>query len=1079
MARYPAGCGFSSANVTKEVRIGYREWLLPFSASPEAGVAFARTTADPRPHLAAEDVLRIGQERPLDQDRSAPVSQTGIALARGFPGQSGERLEVYGTNLERLPSLCSVVRGSDRVRTNKDARPALKEGDTVVFALQLDGRTVLAGSVSADGFTVDAAIDRPTGTALPCYRVVPGKGPRSSAPVAPDLGGIISDIKGEADAEFGGAGIDGALLPGQLMPTRGAKHVKTSEDLRPYLSPFSVLRVGQTYPHVVSPKPGVTQGSLDVLATWRPDSGSYPGYLTRYRPLPGLASATRGKRCLRVTSDVRAILQAGDLIMFDRTARLVVGFERPPKGAAGEVLTGSGPTVTKDTVCLSHPFPGDSAEDRAWYFHDGRRLLNPATMRLQVTRGSSDAVPVGPDGKPGPDPRPLLRANDELKLLCGEQGIVDGAFPEPRTLWATSRRVLVGAEESAPVTRHGVSLAAPFGETAWSSPALLQTATSTAGAKQSCLIIREGRRILPGGVAVTHGTPVYEPKQDLREVLGAGDVIQAGIFRETAVAGGTAQAAALTGVTGDVRLPVSEGAIQMLLPHSGRTEAGLPLALLDYRKLPCNVSVTTGSKEVVTLCDMTDVLLGTPVLRIGPYRRLLAGDSTLLSPSRVGLAEPFPGPTRKDVPAYAATFGLPDAAAGTEDIAYGKLPGCGHVIHGSAYVSTTSDVTSYVAIGDALQVGTRRLLVVAAPPSPRSLRLTVPWPGPSAQCVPLSRMYRRLELPGRLACTNDSPDCRSSEDMRQGIAVGEVLVVVSRTGAGSGGTRVSEATGTPLAPNEREFTVVTPFTDEAVTLSEAYTGATEDGMPAYRVLFGSGAGVLMPGHVTVTKGLPYVKTSEDLSGSIRAGERLRVGLREFTAAEPITPSGFTLSEKYPGTSADGLKVFNLGRTERQASLEALAALKLRCRSIYCLAKIEQLERGTPSDLARSLTAGRAPRAVLASLASDQSAVPYVPTPEEYARGAFTADAATKSILSADEEDRMDVEREWKQWFKTAASEARQDDAAAEVASAASPDMLGGNAEGMPPPHLFDEDGGLTEADAAAGAEAGVRRSHPA
>ncbi|KAA0172698.1 hypothetical protein FNF27_05798 [Cafeteria roenbergensis] len=1092
-AAYPPACGLSTSNVTRDVRIGYREWLLPFTASPTTDKAFAPTSSDPRPHLAPEDVVRIADERPLDQDATSAMVPSGLALLHGFPGPTGETLPVWGTNLERLPAFCSVERGSARVRTSKDARPALRDGDTVVLSQQLDGRVVVAGSISEEGFDLAEPVTRFTGEALPCWRVVPGKGPRSQV-LPPDLGGVIASIKGEADAEFGGAGIDGALLPGLLLPTRDQTKVGTTEDLRPYLFPLAVLRVGPTYPHVVAPAPGVRSDALNILARWRPDSAKLPGYLTGYRVLPGLASAVRGRRCMKVTSDVRTILGPGDVIMVDRTARLVVAFSRPSgKAARGELLEGDGPTVTADTVCLSHPYQGETAENRAWFFHDGRRLVPPAVMRLAVTPGSADAVPVGADGKPGPDPRGTLVAGDELKLFCDGADDDVAGFVEPRTVWSTARRVIVAGEDTAPVTRHGIALSEPFEDASaadssssgsglqGAAASLLQadaTALATTGAPAGagggkplvCLVLREGRRLLPGTATVTHGTAVYETSADLRDLLAAGDVIQAGIYRETAVAGGTAPSAAMTGVAGDVRLPVARSTLQTLAAHEGKTEAKLTLAAKDYRRLPCNVSVVHGSKEITTLCDMTDVLLGVGTLRVGVYRRLTMGDPVGLTPTTALLRVPYPGPTRKDVPAYASTRDAGPSSA-FEDVAYGRLPGCAHVIHGSPYITTTSDLTQFVTVGDALRIGTRRLLVVASPPAPRSIRLTVPWPGPTAQCLPTSRMYRRLELPGRLDCSEGQPDCVTSQDTRGAVAVGEVIVIVSRSSASGAQPRVSEATGTPLAPNEREYTVVTPFTDRALTLSEAYTGPTEKAMPAYRVLFGSGAGVLLPGHVAVSKGSPYARTSEDVSGSVRAGERLRIGLREFTAVEPITPSGLTLSEAYPGTTADGLKAFNLGRTQRQASLEALAALKLRCRSIYCLAKIEQLERGTPSDLTRSLTAGKAPRAVLAALASDQSAVPYVPTPEEYARGAFTADATTKAILASDEDDREDVEREWQRWFRDAASTARKDEAAADAASQER--ELGGAASGLPPPHLFEPGGKLTEQDAADGAEARV------
>jgi hypothetical protein len=1049
MNKYP-GCGLLSANVTREVRIGYREWLLPFTGSPTADQTFVPTSSDPREHLLVEDVLRVADERPLDQ--GGDLSKEGIVLRAGYPGMTGKEVPVYGTNLVRLPGLCDVVKGAARVRTSKDVRAILKEGDTVVFPMQLDGRSVVAGSLDASGFEVDEELSRLTRVGLPCYRVDPDKGPRTHI-VPQDLGDVINSIQGEAEAEFGGQGIDCDLLPGMLTMTRDDLSVGSTEDLQPYIFPMAVMGIDVTYPHVVSPMAAITQTQFAVLDHWKLDSGKYPGCLTRYRVLPGLADATQGKHCVSVNADVTDIVAPGDVVMIDRSARLVVAFQRPPPGTPGELLTGDGPTVTESVVCLSHPFPGDTVSQRAWYFHDGERLLDPSKLKLKVTPGSTTVEVVGPA-----DAREFVRARDELRLFCDDvQGRAKygvAGFPEPMVAWPASSKVLVAPEDGAAVTTHSIELAEGWGGAASPEP--------------GCLVMLEGRRMLPGAVDVTHDTAVWAPSADLRELLVTGDVVRAGIYRDTAVAGG--DAAPTSGVPGDIRTAVTREALQTLVPHPGKTEKSLPLSQYYYRQLPCNVTVQQGSPVVTTLCDMTDVLLGLSVLRIQVYRRLIVASSVdvpAITPTSFLLSKPYQGHSKKNIPVYANTLD-DQGPSHTHDLAYGKLPGCANVIHDSPYISVTTDITSFVTTGDALRIGTREMLIVAQPPTPRSIRITVPWPGKTEQCLPISRMFRRVELSGALSCEAGSPGCVSSRDVRKEAAIGEVIVIVSKASE-TGPTRVSEATGTPLRPNEREFTIVTPYTATEVTLSEAYTGPTEKNMAMFRVIFGSGAGVLLPGFVTVTQGSPYAKTSEDLSGSIRAGETLRLGLREFAVMEPITPSGFTLTVPYTGTSTTGLKAFNLGRTERQVSLEALAALKLRCRSIFCLAKIEELERQTPSELSRSLTAGKASKAVLAALHSDQSAIPYLPTPEEYARGEYTADAVTKRILSEDEHDREDVEHEWSRWFKTAEQSLRGQ---AELSDSAVAPAPGGNPRGLPNSQL-----GAMEDAARFAAEARVQELH--
>jgi len=229
----------------------------------------------------------------------------------------------------------------------------------------------------------------------------------------------------------------------------------------------------------------------------------------------------------------------------------------------------------------------------------------------------------------------------------------------------------------------------------------------------------------------------------------------------------------------------------------------------------------------------------------------------------------------------------------------------------------------------------------------------------------------------------------------------------------------------------REYAVVTPFTAAGLTLSEAYGGRAEDGVVGYRVITGGGAGLLLPGQAAVTQNSPFVSTSEDLSGMLRAGERVRLALAEFSVREPITHKGFTLTEGYPGTTAEGLKVFALGRDKEQASLEALASLKLRCRSIYCLAKLEEMERAVPVDVARSLGAGALARSALQEAArkdgagaaeADEAAEVALSATAPWMVGAEedeTAAKAAERLLGRDSAERAAAEAEWTRWYEAA------------------------------------------------------------
>jgi len=325
-------------------------------------------------------------------------------------------------------------------------------------------------------------------------------------------------------------------------------------------------------------------------------------------------------------------------------------------------------------------------------------------------------------------------------------------------------------------------------------------------------------------------------------------------------------------------------------------------------------------------------------------------------------------------------------------MAYRQLPGTVAVISGSAIVSSSQDLTGLLAVGDVVVVGATSSagLSVAAPPAFGGFRLTAPYPGPTGSGLPAAVQYRRTPLSSTLDVRHGSPYAASHADLRGEVAAGDTLEVVT-TAAG--------------ARTARQFVAVPPLTATSITLSEAYAGDTEAGVTVYRLVGGAGAGVLLPGTATVRSGLDMVRTSEDLSGAVRAGDRLRIATLEVQAAEPITPDGFSLVGGYRGTSAQGLRVYNLGRTSQQLSLEQLGRLKLQCRSIFCLAKLEEMERAVPTDITRSLNAA--------------ALLPATPGAEDAAAAAggdLSAVTTRTQILVDEAAAEASVEREWRQWF---------------------------------------------------------------
>ena len=116
-----------------------------------------------------------------------------------------------------------------------------------------------------------------------------------------------------------------------------------------------------------------------------------------------------------------------------------------------------------------------------------------------------------------------------------------------------------------------------------------------------------------------------------------------------------------------------------------------------------------------------------------------------------------------------------------------------------------------------------------------------------------------------------------------------------------------------------------------------------------------------------------------------------------------------------------------GGDELKSVLEQLGRLKLLCRSLFCLAKIEELERAEPADITRSLNAA----ALMPPPPEPDGGAP--PPPAGRARDVALARMAAAAAA---------VEREWRAWFDKAQT------ALGAVNAAARPP---GAAAGWPPP----------------------------
>lgn len=723
------------------------------------------------------------------------------------------------------------------------------------------------------------------------------------------------------------------------------------------------------------------------------------------------------------------------------------------------VATQEGSTVevvSTGRFLLAAPYTGPSAAGVPLYRSGAQQL--PGTA--DVTQGSELVRAKGFDA------RPALQSGDVLQLGAWLPSVVaGGALPTIRLGDATAPALPAAQSGSGGAADDSASSPGGIGKATFHlrEPLSLPSAAGLRGRKYP-------RRLLAGRFAFAGASNVVYTSADLRQFVGASSVLRIAGFThllpastggssgEAAGSAAGSAAASSARVAGSASLtqrspvdfPVGPSRITMAWQLA---EAASPLLVLyksegvaaspgayggAFAATRCPVMPVLSQLAQATLSDATRALLGSKAVEC--VAGLPVDDHRVWVAGHVDTSAPL---FRLDKP--------------SEELAYRQLPGTVAVIAGSPIVSTTADLTGYMAIGDIVVMGAALTptFTIAAAPTYGSFRLTAPHPGPTASGLPLAVQYRRVRLSSALDVTFGSPTAGTHSDIRGEVTAGDTIEVAS------------SLTGVRVV---REFVVVPPLTPTSITLSEAYAGASETGCAAYRLVGGSGPGLLLPGTVTVSQGSDLVRSTEDLSGSVRAGDRLRVATFEVQAAEPITPEGLALTAAYSGTSASGLRAYNLGRTSQALTLEQLGRLKLQCRSIFCLAKIEEMERAVPTDITRSLNAA----ALL---------------PPGGGEGSGSAVGDRDALLAQQAAAEAAVEREWRAWYMKAKSQlglldgatggasapagsgpAQSDPAAAQAAAAAA---AGAGADGK----LYFKDPQALPRAQQLSAEAGHDRAH--
>lgn len=1061
---------------------------IPGSAGMESGSARVAAAGgfDFRPYIAPGSVVKIGGRGPLVVSPSAPVTAAGFELEAAYPGAAERNAAVErlpdvrplplrfmlsqdGTFLTAAPPSESTLRASlaAAIATARGEKPPPSvAGAADAASLALTGG--LGGSGSSSSGSSGAGGDSSARAGELLSFIAPGDvlllmtSPMRFAVVAAVGGGGASDaalhVRLTAAVELPVQQQAGA---GKPAAAAGAQPSSQRESIRVFYAGFR--RADGCTASVALGASVATISGCDARTRVRPADELFVGDPTSGAPWraffdTGVADSAAVAAAL---NSAVAGGGAGDGAAAASTIASKVAV-MPLLVAAQE--GSSSDAVSASSVRLAVPYSGTAALENVPLYKSGAQQL-PGTVSVMHAQAVATVE--------GFDARALVQSGDVITLGALLPSIVAGGALPVVDLQAPP--VPVGADAA-------IARAAQPPSAAAAGPA----ATAT-GVDRGSFYLREAIAVPPLAKVRARKMPLrLLPARVAFGGGGSGSSggADSGAAAGPAVGGGTL---AVLFTASDMRLwvgpatPLAVGAYSHLLPAQpygdggggggGSSGAGggdgggaaasasAPAVHLahripsDFPVGPSRVSLAWAPPPIPVTIAPLSVQGGaawhadaefTPSAPGGPFTWSRCPTLPALSPlaaatltdaSRAalrawseGCAAALPASdTRVWLPAYVDTSDaglLPPVSFGAEELAYKQLPGTVAVIAGSAIVSSTADLTGYMAAGDVVVIGALQLLpappglaagltgvaggsasaaaaaagarspttyTIAAPASMTAFRLTAPHPGPTSSGLPLLVQYRRVRLSSSLDVTFGSPTAATHRDIRGEVAAGDTIEIVSSLGANPGG-----ATGGRIV---REFVVVPPLTESSITLSEAYPGANEAGCAAFRLVGGSGPGVLLPGTVTVTEHSDLVRSTEDLSGSVRAGDRLRIATLEVQAAEPITPQGFALAAPYAGTSATGLRAYNLGRTSQARSLEQLGRLKMGCRSVFCLAKLEEMERAIPTDITRSLNAA----ALL---------------PPGGGAGASATDNRDE-ILARQAEAEAAVEREWREWFSKA------------------------------------------------------------
>eukprot|EP00943_MAST-04B_sp_MAST-4B-sp1_P003017 g3017.t1 len=419
--------------------------------------------------------------------------------------------------------------------------------------------------------------------------------------------------------------------------------------------------------------------------------------------------------------------------------------------------------------------------------------------------------------------------------------------------------------------------------------------------------------------------------------------------------------------------------------------AGIPLC--GY------VSVVKDSVIVRSTCDLRSEISIGEGIRIGTH------ETTVVNPrdgNTLTLSDPYPNVTNPKTKAYKIDY-KPHTALGCK-----ALPGKVDVTYNNTLVRTTMDLRTAIGTGETIRIHNEEF-TVTLPRDEITLTLSNPYPFKSNGLEDACKKVRPWDggvspIGCCVATTEYSNIVRTTRDFRNDLKLGDMIRIrtetfkieapftgtsfivspESRLVSGSGlwaykvsdcselpGT-VSVAKGQSVVTTEKdlrsiltmgdtveigseEYEVTASVDPSEFYINRAWEYAPMTGIKIQRCVApkSTSSATRLPCSVELQRNSMTAKTTCDLTNDISIGETVKLCGETFLLIPPQDAGTMTLARPWKQPDARCV-AWREGESDKERVLDELQIKRMKCQSLYCLAKIEEEERAIAMTLDRSM-----------------------------------------------------------------------------------------------------------------------------